>query len=373
VAGVRQDVPMSSATGPRVPPLSATEWTSRQQELVERFGVDGHADPLLATLLQVPEIVDGVLPMSHYVGASSTLAPAHRLLLVLRTCWLERSAAVWTSLAPKLPPPDQDLLARAFERAPEPDALNRALFALADELVTTTTVTDATWEALADGHDEQWLMDAVETVTHVAFLACLAHSFGVTGDAPGESEDFIGVPDRAAHPQREPPLTQARIEPLEGDAIAVLRTFARHPAQGAALGKRPKLVNRVSQLTPHDRETLILRIGWDCQSEYEWAKHVGVVGRARDHGVDPEQVAAGPDAPGVDAHDALLMRAADELYMHSSISDSAWVALVDHYGREDAMSAVLAAAAYRSTSMSLNTYGVQLEPGDEGFPNVRRS
>ena len=85
----------------------------------------------------------------------------------------------------------------------------------------------------------------------------------------------------------------------------LFRPEARRPRAG--------FINQVSKLTPHDREILILRIGWDCRSEYEWAKHVGTVGRARDHGVDPAQVAAGPGAAGVDDHDALLMRAADEL------------------------------------------------------------
>ena len=40
---------------------------------------------------------------------------------------------------------------------------------------------------------------------------------------------------------------------------------------------------------------LILRIGWNCQSEYEWAQHVGSVG-ARDYGLDPVRIAEGPDA-----------------------------------------------------------------------------
>lgn len=149
----------------------------------------------------------------------------------------------------------------------------------------------------------------------------------------------------------------------------MLRTFARHPALTGARRPRAGFVNGVSKLTPHDREILILRIGWDCQSEYEWAKHVGEVGRARDHGVDPTLVAAGPGAPGVDDRDALLMRAADELHRHSSVSDPTWAALVERYELAGAMSAVLAASSYRSTSMSLNAYGVQLEPGDEGFPS----
>jgi hypothetical protein len=34
------------------------------------------------------------------------------------------------------------------------------------------------------------------------------------------------------------------------------------------------------------------------------------------------------------------------------------------------MSAILTSSAYRAISLSLNSYGVQLEPGDERFPQV---
>jgi hypothetical protein len=34
------------------------------------------------------------------------------------------------------------------------------------------------------------------------------------------------------------------------------------------------------------------------------------------------------------------------------------------------MSAVFTASSYRATSMSLNAFGVQLEPGNERFPKV---
>ena len=162
---------------------------------------------------------------------------------------------------------------------------------------------------------------------------------------------------------------QTRIEPTEGEGIAVLRTFARHPALAQARRPRSAFISGKSLLTPHDRETLILRIGWDCQAEYEWAKHVGSVGHARDHSIDPALVAAGPATVGLSGHDALLMRVADDLYQDSRVSDGIWSALLEHYGLAGAMSAVFTASSYRSTSMSLNAYGVQLEAGDERFPN----
>ena len=63
---------------------------------------------------------------------------------------------------------------------------------------------------------------------------------------------------------------------------------------------------------------------------------------------------------------------ADELYHDANVSDATWKALTESYDLGLAMSAVLSSADYRAISMSLNTYGVQLEEGDERFPAVPR-
>lgn len=364
---------MPQLPAPRVPPLSESEWTGVHRDLVTRFADDG-VDPLLASLLQLPEMVEAVMPMTHYVTEESTLSPPHRLLLALRTTWLERSDAVWATHAARAARSESPVIAAVLGDAGHGDQVSGSLRQLADELEVNISVSDSTWTSLAGEHDLTWMMDAVETVAHVSFLCCLARSFGVdqggprTPGTPGALGTLPDVPYRRPAPHADPALTTARIEPVQGDQIAVLRTFARHPVMTAARRPRADFVNRVSSLTPHDRETLILRIGWNCRSEYEWAKHVGSVGHARQHGVDPELVAVGPTAPGVSDHDALLMRIADELNADSMVSDATWKTLLEQHDLPWLMSAVFTVSSYRSTSMSLNTYGVQLEPGDERFP-----
>jgi alkylhydroperoxidase family enzyme len=113
---------------------------------------------------------------------------------------------------------------------------------------------------------------------------------------------------------------------------------------------------------------LILRTGWDCQSEYEWAQHVGSVGRARDHGLDPVKIAEGPTAAGWTPLEQAILRAADELYRDAAVSDSTWSALTARYDTGLLMSAIFTASSYRATSMALNAFGVQLEPVNERFP-----
>jgi alkylhydroperoxidase family enzyme len=214
-------------------------------------------------------------------------------------------------------------------------------------------------------------MDAVETFNHFTFLALLFNSYGVQPDEGLADRLPRDVAYRVKVSDPEPPLKAARVEPEAGPGIAVGRTFARHAKLNQQRGRRANFINRVSPLSPRHREMLILRIGWNCRSEYEWAQHVGSVGRARDNGVDPVRVAMGPDAPGTDPFDAAVLRVADDLYEHAAVTDATWSALAARFNTAMLMSAVYASSSYRATSMSLRTYGVQLDPKDERFPQIK--
>jgi alkylhydroperoxidase family enzyme len=131
-----------------------------------------------------------------------------------------------------------------------------------------------------------------------------------------------------------------------------------------------QLVNRQSKLEPRYRELMILRTGWNCRSEYEWAQHVGSVGRAREMGMPVDNIARGPDAPGWNPTERALLTAADELYRDSFVSDRTWSALSAGLDTVMIVNALISAANYRLVSMSLNAFGVKLEPGDERFPTI---
>ena len=119
---------------------------------------------------------------------------------------------------------------------------------------------------------------------------------------------------------------------------------------------------------PHNRELLILRIGWNCQAVYEWAKHVGSVGRARDHGLEPRNVAVGQDAPRWEPFHVTLLNVADELYRDAMVSDEIWAALTAEYDPRETISVLMTVSNYRLVSMSLNAFGVQPLETDERFP-----
>ena len=247
------------------------------------------------------------------------------------------------------------------------------LVGLADQLFRNSSVTDQTWDVLAEEYDLYNMMDAVVTVGEIITRAILFNSLAIQPD--DDTTARIPTNDVGYHvvvPDREPPLTTPRIEPEDGDGLRVSRTFRRHPRMAEARSASPGYVLNPerSRLTPHDRELLILRTGWNAQAVYEWAKHVGSVGRAREHGLDPVWIAAGRDQRGWNANELALIDAADEMYRDSMISDETWDTLAERYDTHEMMSIVITAARYRMVSMTLNAFGVQPLPDDELFPTL---
>ncbi len=153
-----------------------------------------------------------------------------------------------------------------------------------------------------------------------------------------------------------------------GRVLNIFKTLAHHPK----LMKRWLVFgNHIlgkNTLSPRERELAILRIGWLCQAEYEWGQHVAI---SRGIGIpdqDIERVAAGPDAPGWDPFEATLLRAVDELHDDAMITDPTWKALSERYDTQQLMDLVFTVGQYNLVTMALNTFGVQLDEGIEGFP-----
>ncbi len=358
----------------RIAPVPEARWSDAQRQGAAAFGRPGRPDPAFDTLLQVPALAEAVTPYTIYLSEGSTLPPRHRALIAMRAAWLCNNEVVWAThveraRAAGVQPAEVRRVAEG-PAAPGWDRLEATLLQMADELFRNSSVSGATWAALDAAYDEHQLMDAVETANHFTMLSMMFNAFGVQPDAASRDRFPTGVPYRVNVPVAEPPLAVARVQPVPGDGLAVSRTLARHPKLSQARARRANFINRVSKLSPRHREMLILRIGWICRSEYEWAQHVGSVGRARDHGLEPIWIAQGAEAPGWDGFERTILRAVDELFHDTGISDATWTALAARYDTELLMSAVFTASSYRATSMVLNALGVQLDPGDERFPKL---
>jgi 4-carboxymuconolactone decarboxylase len=370
--GAHQPVALKT---PRVAPVPEDQWTDVQKQLVAKYAANGHADTALKTLLNLPELADAVMPYTNYLLNESSLSPRHRALLVLRAAWLLGNEPLWATQAKAAR--DAGMSSSEIRRIAEgPEAsgwepFEATLLRMADELFSNCSVTNSTWQSLSSRYDMNNLMDAVETVNHFIMLSIVYNSLGVQPDADLKDRLPADVAYRIKVPTREPALTVARVEPNPGRGIAVSRTFAKYRKLNERWSPRQNFILRTSKLTPHQREMLILRMGWNCRSGYEWAKHVGSVGRAREQGLDPAKIAEGPSAAVWDPVDRALLHASDELYRDGIVSDATWQAMSGKLDIGLMMSAIFTTADYRAISLSLNTYGVQLdEQGDAPLPQI---
>ena len=154
----------------------------------------------------------------------------------------------------------------------------------------------------------------------------------------------------------------------DGRIININTTLAHHPRMMANFLPFSRYILKESTLPPRDREILILRTGWLCQSEYEFGQHT-LVGKSV--GLTPNEITRitkGPDAPGWDPFDVALMRAADELHSNTFITDATWNALTKRYNEQQMIDLVMTVGQYNLVCMFLNTFDVPLDPGIPGFP-----
>lgn len=153
---------------------------------------------------------------------------------------------------------------------------------------------------------------------------------------------------------------------IRGNVANIFRTMATH----AKLAKRWLVFgNHIlskSTLSAREREIAILRIGWRCQAGYEWGQHV-VIGKAAGLNDDEiENIKTGAEAAW-SKHEALIIRAADELKDDAFISDETWSGLKQTYSDQQMMDLVFTCGQYNMVSMALNSFGVQLDDDIEGF------
>jgi alkylhydroperoxidase family enzyme len=154
-----------------------------------------------------------------------------------------------------------------------------------------------------------------------------------------------------------------------GEDANIFTTLARHPG---LLRKWLPFGGKLfaGAISARERELLILRTGWNCRAEYEWAQHVPMglaAGLTQD---EVDRIPAGPDAAGWDGFDAVLLRAADELHRDYRISDHTWDELCGRYDERQLIELPMLVGQYHLVAMTLNSLGVELDHGLKGFPSA---
>jgi 4-carboxymuconolactone decarboxylase len=375
---------------PRLAPLPESEWTSVEREVVASWPSSAAVPNDVRTYLRHPVLAKNLLPFERYITDKSALAPRERALLILRTAWLCRSQYVWArhavaARAAGLGDEDLTRIARG-PAATGWSPFDAALLRAADELHVSSFVNDDTWRLLAARYDTPRMLDALFTVAEFTMVAGTVNSLGVQVEA-GLHDRLPSVPYAVATARNDERLIgkTARVLPLEpaawspevrqwldrtgsGRPVAgIYRTYAHHLPMDQPRTLVSEHIRQTSTLTSRVRELLIMRIGWLCRSEYEWAAHAPAGRRAGMTPAEVDRVIAGPDAPG-DAFEGALLRAVDELHRDDVISDATWAALAARYDAKQLLDVLTTIGGYRMVSMALNSLGVQLEANAERFP-----
>lgn len=196
---------------------------------------------------------------------------------------------------------------------------------------------------------------------------------GATQDA--ESAAAAGRAPRPSTP-RIAPLGQGELDDAQRELVAgvtgtgtasnIFLTLARHPGlMRRWLPFGGKILN--GKLPARDRELLILRTAWRCQAAYEWGHHVEI---GRQAGLTDDEVARIPAGPvgAWSEPDALLLRAADELHDDAFITDETWAGLAGRYDERQLIEIPMVVGQYHLVSFTLNSLGIQPEPGIAGLP-----
>jgi 4-carboxymuconolactone decarboxylase len=150
------------------------------------------------------------------------------------------------------------------------------------------------------------------------------------------------------------------------ETLNIFATLVRHPGLFRRwLPFGGKLL--AGKLPARERELLILRTAWRCRAEYEWGQHVVI---AKSSGVTDDEIArvrSGPEE-GWSEFDAALVRAVDELHDDGCISDATWQTLAGRYDERQLIEVPMLVGHYHMVGFTLNSLGVQREPGVPGFP-----
>jgi alkylhydroperoxidase family enzyme len=177
------------------------------------------------------------------------------------------------------------------------------------------------------------------------------------------------VTDEGATPEQREILAPMA---ARGPVLNVFRTFVQEPAGAKAfLAWGGYILSKKNGLAAREREIAILRTGYLCKSGYEWTQHVRI---GLDAGLTPAEVVAIKHGPG-DASwgelDRLILKASDELFADKFVSDGVWAGLGKHLSQKQLMDLVFTVGQYTQVSMFLNSFGVQLDPGQTLDPDLK--
>ncbi|TGD71193.1 carboxymuconolactone decarboxylase family protein [Mangrovimicrobium sediminis] len=146
------------------------------------------------------------------------------------------------------------------------------------------------------------------------------------------------------------------------------RVIVNHPAAYRVFLPYIDKMIRQTELTPRDREVLVLRTLAFSDEVYEAQHHEMIAHNAQMS--DAEIAAIRGDGAGLSERDLLLMRAADELIASHHLGEATWAELAAHYNDVQLMEIVFLVGCYTVMAMTTNSFGIPLEGSDASFERI---
>jgi alkylhydroperoxidase family enzyme len=155
--------------------------------------------------------------------------------------------------------------------------------------------------------------------------------------------------------------------------IRLFRTFVRNLPMAAGLNAWGRYyLSRQLSLDERDRELVIDRTTARCGCDYEWGVHIATYGSRV--GLTAAQVRSlahgSPADPCWDVHDALLLRAVDDLHDTATIDDEVWPGLAAEFTDAQLLDLFLLAGWYHAISFAANAARTEPEDGAPRLADV---
>ena len=156
------------------------------------------------------------------------------------------------------------------------------------------------------------------------------------------------------------------------NAVNVIATIAHSRSISKAFGEFAQTILYKGDLSRRDVEIAVLRMGWNCQSVYEFGQHtlmaLAEVMTEEEIYLVTRPIPEGDWTPA----EAALLQVVDDLYSDDCVSDATWAEAVSHFSNAEMVHLIAAAGCYRMVSGLLNSTGVERDEDVPSWPTAPR-
>lgn len=152
------------------------------------------------------------------------------------------------------------------------------------------------------------------------------------------------------------------------DVPEIIPTMLRHPGLWSVLVDFGVMMLSGGEIPPRDRELVVLRTGWLYQAPYEFGEHVNIAKRVGITSEEIERVTQeGSSSPKWSEHERVLLRAVEELFEDTMISDGTWETLSQVYDEKQLIELPVLFGHFQTVACFQNTLRLRLEGQNKGL------